>query len=86
MGFALALRLGATTYSSAVCLLLNIGRIVFSPALVCTSQILTVPGIVAFARKIAAENRENVKLQAVVGIDGSWNHRRNESAHILGLV
>jgi hypothetical protein len=47
---------------------------------------LIVPGIVAFARQIAAENRENGKPQAVIGIDGRWKHRRNGSAHTLGMV
>jgi hypothetical protein len=86
MGFVLALLLGATTYLSAVCLLLNIGLIPFSPAAVYKAQLLIIPGIIAFARKIAAENREKMNPQAVAGIDGSWNHRRNGSAHLLDMV
>jgi hypothetical protein len=31
-------------------------------------------------------NREKMKQPAAVGIDGSWNHRRNGSAHILDMV
>jgi hypothetical protein len=27
-----------------------------------------------------------MKPQAVVGIDGSWNHQRNESANLLDVV
>jgi hypothetical protein len=47
---------------------------------------LTIPGIIGLARKIAAENREKIKPQAVVGINGSWNHRRNGSAHLIDIV
>jgi hypothetical protein len=86
MGLALALPLGATAYFSAVCLLLNIGPIPFSPAAVYKAQLLIIPGIIAFARKIAAENREKMKPQAVVGINCSWNDRRNGSAHLLDMV
>jgi hypothetical protein len=35
---------------------------------------LIIPGIVAFARRNAAENREKMNPQAVVAIDGGWNH------------
>jgi hypothetical protein len=86
MGFALALLLGAKTYSSAAYLLLNIGLIPFSLAAVYKAQLLVIPGIIAFTKKIAAENREKMKPQAAVGIDGSWNHRRNGSAHLLDMV
>jgi hypothetical protein len=85
-GFCLALLPGATTYSSAAYLLSNIGLILLSPAVVYTAQILIVPGIVAFARKIASENREKMKQPAVVGIDGRWNHRINGSGHIPDIV
>jgi hypothetical protein len=67
-------------------LLLNIGVIPFSRAAVYKAQLLIIPGIIAFARKIAAENREKMKPQAVVGIDGLWNRRRNGSAHLLDMV
>jgi hypothetical protein len=86
MRFASDLLLGATTYLSAAYLLLDIGLIPFSPAAVYRAQLLIIPGIITFARKIAAENREKMKPQAVFGIDGSWNHRRNGSAPILDLV
>jgi hypothetical protein len=46
---------------------------------------LIVPIIIAFARKIAGENHDKMRPQAVVGIDGSWNHRRNGSAHLLDM-
>jgi hypothetical protein len=86
IGFGLILLLGATAYLSATYLLLDIGLIPFSPAAVCKAQLLIIPGIIAFARKIAAENREKMKPQTVVGIDGSWNHRRNGSVHLLDMV
>jgi hypothetical protein len=86
MGFALALLLGATTYLSAAYLLLDIGLIPFSPAAVYRAQLLIIPGTIAFARKIAAENREKMMPQAVLGIDGSWNRRRHGSAHLLDMV
>jgi hypothetical protein len=41
------------------------------------------PGIIAFARKIAAENRDKMKQRAIVGIKSSRNHQRNGSVHIL---
>jgi hypothetical protein len=85
-GFTFALLLGATTYSSAACLLLNIGLILFSRTVVYHAQILIVLGIAALARKIAAQNSQKMKRLAVVGINGSWNHRRNRSAHILDMV
>jgi hypothetical protein len=71
IGFALALLLGATTYLSAAHLLLNIGLIPFSPAAVYKAQILIVSGMIAFAEKMTAENREKMKAQAGFGIDGS---------------
>jgi hypothetical protein len=46
-------------------------------------QIFVVLRIVASARKIAAENHTKMMQAAVVGIDGSSNHYRNGSAHIL---
>jgi hypothetical protein len=49
------------------------------------AQIVVVPGIVAFAMKLATENREKMKPQ-VVGINGSWNHQRNGSAHVLDIA
>jgi hypothetical protein len=58
----------------------------FSTAAIYTAQILIVPGIVAFARKIAAEYSQNTKPQSVVGINGSWDHQGNRSAHILDMV
>jgi hypothetical protein len=85
-GFCLALLLGATTYLSAAHLLSNIGLIPLSRAAVYTAQILIIPRIVAFARKIASENREKMKQPAVVGINGSWNRQRKGSAHILDIV
>jgi hypothetical protein len=36
-----------------------------------------VSGIGGFAGKIAAGNRKKMTQSAAVGIDGSWNHRRN---------
>jgi hypothetical protein len=86
IGFALILLLGATTYLSAAYLLLNIELMPFSPAAVYKVQLLIIRGIIAFARKITAENGKKVKPQTVVGIDGSWNHRRNGSAHLLDMV
>jgi hypothetical protein len=86
MGFALALLLGATIYLFDAYLVLNIGLIPFSPAAVYTAQLLIIPGIIAFTRKTAAENREKMKPQAVVRIDGGWNHRRNGSAHLLDMI
>jgi hypothetical protein len=59
--FALALIFGARTYSTGACLRLNLGLILFSLVVVYTAQIIIVPGIAAFARKIAAENREKTK-------------------------
>jgi hypothetical protein len=47
---------------------------------------LIVPGIVAFANKIAPENREKMKLQAVVGINGSWSRQRNGRVDILDMT
>jgi hypothetical protein len=73
-------------YSSTVCLLLNIGLIPFSPAVVDISEFVIVLGIIAFARKMAAENHEKTKRLAVVGISGDWNPQRNGSAHILYMV
>jgi ABC-type methionine transport system permease subunit len=61
MSFALALLLGASIHLSAAYLVLNIGLIPFSPAAVYKAQLLIIPGITAFARKITAENREKVK-------------------------
>jgi hypothetical protein len=42
--------------------------------------------IATLARKIAAENREKMKPQAVVGINGSWSRRKNGSMHIIDMV
>jgi hypothetical protein len=60
--------------------------ILFSPAVVQALQILIVPGMIAFARKIAAENREEMRQPAVVGIDGSWNHRGNGSGLFVDIA
>jgi hypothetical protein len=60
-GSALALLLGATTYSSGACVLSNTGIITPSPAGVSTPQISVVPGIVALAMQIAAETPEKMK-------------------------
>jgi hypothetical protein len=57
----LALLLGARLYSSAAYLLLNIALTPFSPTTVCAAQILIALEIVAFARKIVAENYEKMK-------------------------
>jgi hypothetical protein len=65
---------------------LNLGRIPFSRAVVYGTQIMIVPGIVAFARKIAAENHEELKQSAVIKSDGSWNNRRNGMAYICRIV
>jgi hypothetical protein len=43
------------------------------------------PAIGAFARKIAAEKDKKMKQPVVVGIDRSWNHRRNGLAHVLDM-
>jgi hypothetical protein len=72
--------------SSAAHFLSNIGLIPRSPTAVYKAQIWIVPGIISFTRRIVAENREKMKSQAMVGIDGSWNHRRKGSAHILEMV
>jgi hypothetical protein len=86
MDFALALLLGATIYLSAAYLLLNIRFIPFSLATTYKAYVLIIPRIIAFARKTAAENREKMKPQAVVGINDSCNHRRNGSTHLLDMV
>jgi hypothetical protein len=85
-GFALAQPLGAMRSSSPVYLLLNIGLIPVSRLAAYAVQILIVSIIVALARKIAAEKREKMKQPALVGINSSWNHRRNGSVHIFDLV
>jgi hypothetical protein len=56
---------------SAAYLLLDSGLIPFSPAVVYAVQILSVSGILTFAREIAAENRENMKPPAAVDPDDS---------------
>jgi hypothetical protein len=65
---------------------LGIGVIPFSPAAVYAAQVVLVPGIVAFATRVCARNRAAMKRNAVVGIDGSWNHRRNGSAHVIDMI
>jgi hypothetical protein len=67
-------------HSSAAYLLPNFRLIPFSPAALNAVQILIVSGILAFAKKIAAENHEKMKQSTVVGIYGSWNHERNEAS------
>jgi hypothetical protein len=37
-------------------------------------------------RRFAARNRAAMKENATVGIDGSWNHRRNGPAHIIEMI
>jgi hypothetical protein len=56
------------------------------PAALYAAQFLIVPGIVVSSRKFPGENREKMKESTVIGIDGSWNHRRNGSADILNSV
>jgi hypothetical protein len=85
-GFALVLLLGATAYSFAACLVLNLGLFPFSQAAVCAAQILIVPGIIASAREIAAETREKMNRRPSVGIDGSWDNRKNGSVHVLDMT
>jgi hypothetical protein len=65
---------------------LGIGVITFSPAAVYAAQVVLVPGIVAFAARVCPTNREAMKRHAVVGIDGSWNHRRNGPVHIIDMI
>jgi hypothetical protein len=45
---------------------------------------LVVPSVVA--RKIAVGNCEKMKQSAVVGIDDSWNHRRNGSVRMIKVI
>jgi hypothetical protein len=64
----------------------NLGLILLLLAAVYDFQISTVPGIVAFGKKIPEESRKRMKQSAIVGIDNSWNPRRNGPAHILNTV
>jgi hypothetical protein len=84
--FVWALLLAAAAYSYPASFLLNIGLIPFPLTAVCSFQILIVLGFVAFASKIAAENRGKRKPQDVAGINGSWNDQKNKSAHVLDMV
>jgi hypothetical protein len=74
-GFAFALLLGGTTYSPAAYCARSGADPVFW-AVVFASETLIIAGIVAFAEKNAAENREKRKQSAIVSINGSWDHRR----------
>jgi hypothetical protein len=47
---------------------------------------LILPEIVAFAKKVTTESREKMRLQAVIGIDDTWNDRRNGPVSILDMV
>jgi predicted membrane protein len=71
--FALTLPPSATTDLSAAFLLFNLRMISFSLAAIYAARILMIPGIVAFAKKIAAENRKKLKQSAVIGTNGSRN-------------
>jgi hypothetical protein len=62
------------------------GLILFSRAGVYGTQIVIVLGIVAFARKIAAENHKELKRSAVIEIDGSWDNQKNGMAYLCGIV
>jgi hypothetical protein len=74
------------TYTAIATFLLGIGVIPFSATAVYAAQVILGPGIVAFARKVCPRNRAAMKENATVGIDGSWNHRRNGSAHIIDMI
>jgi hypothetical protein len=73
-GFVLTLLLSVTARSSAACLLVNPRLIPFSPAAVYAAQILVITGIIAFPRKISAENREKIKQSGIIEMGRSWNH------------
>jgi hypothetical protein len=73
-------------YTAIATFLLRIGVIPFSAIAVYSAQPLLITGIIAFAKKVCARNREPMKTNATLGIDGGWNHRRNGSAHIIDMI
>jgi hypothetical protein len=75
-----------TTYTAIATFLLGIGVIPFSGSAIDAAQFILVPGIVASATKVCARNRGAMKENATLGIEGSWNHRRNGSAHIIDMI
>jgi hypothetical protein len=70
------------TNSSVASFLLNPGLVPFCLAGVQVVQTSIVQGIVSFAKKMAAENREKRKQSGVLGIDGSSLNQKNRLVHI----
>jgi hypothetical protein len=66
--------------------LLGIGVVSFSATAVYNAQRELMSGIISFAREVCRTNRDAMQPSAVVGIDGTWNHRRNGSVHILDMI
>jgi hypothetical protein len=65
---------------------LGIDVIPFSGTTVFSVQLLLIPDVIAFARKVCSLSRDAMKTKTTVGIDGSWNHRRNGSAYVIDMI
>jgi hypothetical protein len=86
LGWAFSILVAGITYTAIAKFLLGIGVIPFSASAVYAAQVILVPGIVAFVKKICARNSAAMKENVTVGIDGSWNHCRNGSAQIIDMI
>lgn len=83
---AYGLLVSGLTYTGIASFLLLVGVRPLSASLVYSAQLMLIPGIIAFARIVVSRNREAMKPRAAVGIDGSWDHRRNGSAHVISMM
>jgi hypothetical protein len=86
LGWGFSILVTGTTYAAIANFLMGIDVIPFSASAVDAAQVVLVPGIVAFAKRICARDRAAMKENAIVGIDSSWNHRRNDSADMIDMI
>jgi hypothetical protein len=84
--WAYSMLVAGMTYNACATFLLGLGLLPFSASTVYAAQLVLVPGIITFARIVCTRNRAAMRHHAVVAVEGSWNHRRNGSAHIIDMI
>jgi hypothetical protein len=84
--FVFAVLLAGLTYIPASSLLLNLGILPIARTVFYEAQQKLLPKIIEFAIQSCSEARKRIKNGTALALDGSWNHRRHGTEHIVELI
>jgi hypothetical protein len=84
--FVFGVLVAGVSYSQAKMLCLQWGKLPITQDEFYTAQRSILPVILEFTQEVVKANAAQITAPACLGVDGSWNHRRNATEHIVEFV